>query len=72
VADTGLGLAEEVRAKLFQPFHTTKSNGMGVGLSICRTIVAAHGGRIWATDNPGGGTIFHFTVPREGTENHAK
>ena len=65
VADTGPGLAEEVRAKLFQPFISTKSDGMGVGLSICRTIIEAHGGRIWATDNPGGGTVFHLTVPRD-------
>jgi len=64
VADTGPGLAEEVRTKLFQPFLTTKAEGMGVGLSICRTIVEAHGGRMWATDNVGGGTVFHFTVPR--------
>jgi two-component system sensor kinase FixL len=66
VADTGPGLAEKVRAKLFHPFISTKSDGMGVGLSICRTIIEAHGGRIWATDNPGGGTVFHLTVPRDG------
>jgi len=64
VADTGPGLAEEVRARLFQPFVTTKTQGMGVGLSICRTIVESHGGRMWATDNIGGGTIFRLTVPR--------
>jgi two-component system, sensor histidine kinase and response regulator len=63
VADTGPGLAEEVRTRLFQPFLTTKTQGMGVGLSICRSIVEAHGGRMWATDNVGGGTIFHFTLP---------
>jgi len=63
VADTGPGLAEAVRARLFQPFLTTKTDGMGVGLSICRTIVEAHGGRMWATDNLGGGTVFHLTVP---------
>jgi signal transduction histidine kinase len=63
VADTGPGLAVEVRAKLFKPFVSTKTNGMGVGLSICRTIVDAHGGRMWASDNPRGGTIFHFTLP---------
>jgi len=63
VADTGPGLADEVRQKLFQPFVTTKTNGMGVGLSICRGIVEAHGGRLWAEANPGGGTVFRFTLP---------
>ena len=48
--------------QLFQPFITTKRHGMGVGLSISRTIVEAHGGRIWVEPNPGGGTIFHFTL----------
>jgi signal transduction histidine kinase len=63
VADSGPGLRQQVRDKLFQPFVTTKSDGMGVGLSICHSIVEAHGGRIWAEDNPGGGTVFRFTVP---------
>jgi two-component system sensor kinase FixL len=48
--------------QLFQPFVTTKQQGMGVGLSISRTIVEAHGGRIWAESNPEGGTIFRFTL----------
>ncbi len=63
VADTGSGMAPEVAAKLFEPFLTTKSTGMGIGLSICRSIVEAHGGRIWAEKNPGGGTIFSFVLP---------
>jgi two-component system sensor kinase FixL len=72
VADTGPGLAEEVAQQLFQPFVTTKRHGMGVGLSISRTIVDAHGGRIWAEKNAGGGTVFRFTlhaVNREELEN---
>ncbi len=62
VQDTGPGLAEQIAAQLFQPFVTTKASGMGVGLSICRTIIEAHGGRIWAEPNPEGGTIFRFTL----------
>ena len=62
VADTGPGLADEVRAKLFQPFVTTKKDGMGIGLSVCKAIVESHAGRLWVDDNPGGGTIFRFTV----------
>ncbi len=63
VIDSGPGLAPEVAARLFQPFVTTKPGGLGIGLSICRTIVDAHEGRLWATDNPGGGTIFHIALP---------
>ena len=63
VADTGSGLPPAVRAKLFAPFVTTKESGLGVGLSICRVIIEAHGGELQANDNPGGGTIFSFTVP---------
>ena len=63
VGDTGAGLSEEVAEQLFQPFVTTKAEGMGIGLSISHSIVAAHGGRLWATPNPVGGTVFHFTVP---------
>jgi two-component system sensor kinase FixL len=68
VADTGPGLAKEVADKLFQAFTSTKKSGMGMGLNICRSIVEAHGGRLWAEDNPGGGTIFRFNVPAAGTE----
>ncbi|HZD89099.1 MAG TPA: ATP-binding protein, partial [Pseudolabrys sp.] len=62
VADTGSGIQPEVAEQLFTPFVTTKRQGMGVGLSISRTIVEAHGGKIWVEPNPGGGTIFHFTL----------
>ena len=67
VADTGCGLADTVRARLFQPFITTKRGGMGVGLSVCRDIVRAHRGEIWADDVAGGGTVFRFTVPQSAT-----
>lgn len=63
VSDTGPGLPPEVAEKLFQPFVTTKSRGMGVGLSICRTIIEAHGGRILTVKRPSGGTVFAFTLP---------
>jgi two-component system sensor kinase FixL len=63
VADTGTGIAPEIAKHLFQPFVTSKTNGMGVGLSICRTIIEAHGGRIAARANDGGGTVFEFTLP---------
>jgi two-component system sensor kinase FixL len=63
VADTGTGIAPEIAQHLFQPFVTSKANGMGVGLSICRTIIEAHGGRINARANDGGGTVFEFTLP---------
>jgi two-component system, LuxR family, sensor kinase FixL len=63
VADNGAGIAPEIARQLFQPFVTSKASGMGVGLSICRTIVEAHGGRIAARANDGGGTVFEFTLP---------
>ena len=63
VSDTGHGLTPEVMDHLFQPFITTKAQGMGVGLSISRTIIEAHGGRIWAEANPALGSTFRFTIP---------
>ncbi len=62
VTDTGTGIAPEIADQLFRPFITTKSQGLGVGLSISRTIVESHGGRIWVEPNPAGGTIFYFTL----------
>ena len=71
VSDTGTGIAPEIASQLFQPFVTTKRHGMGVGLSISRTIIEGHGGQIWVESNPDGGTVFRFTVgavTREDTE----
>jgi two-component system, LuxR family, sensor kinase FixL len=62
VADRGPGLPNEMARRLFQPFVSTKRHGMGLGLVICRSIVEAHGGRLWSEPNPGGGTIFGFTL----------
>ncbi|MDH2386453.1 ATP-binding protein [Bradyrhizobium sp. CER78] len=65
VRDTGPGLAPESVPRLFEPFYTTKAEGMGVGLAICRSIVEAHGGRLWATACEPHGTLFQFTIPAE-------
>jgi signal transduction histidine kinase len=61
VKDSGIGFANFER--IFEPFYTTKSHGMGMGLSISRSIIEAHNGRLWATPNNGLGTSFHFTLP---------
>lgn len=68
VADSGPGVDPDFADRLFQPFMTTKAQGMGVGLSICRTIIEAHGGRIWFEPNEGGGAVFSFTLPMAGKE----
>ena len=64
VEDTGSGISTEIAPQLFQPFVTSKQTGMGIGLSICRTIIEAHGGRIWLEPGSEGGTTFHLTLPR--------
>jgi len=63
VRDSGPGLSDAAREQIFEPFHTTKSNGLGMGLSICRSIVEAHGGRLWASANTPRGSAFQFTLP---------
>jgi C4-dicarboxylate-specific signal transduction histidine kinase len=69
ISDTGPGLPEEVAARLFQPFITTKEKGMGLGLTISQTIINAHGGRLWAEPNAEAGVSFHFQLPlAEATE----
>jgi C4-dicarboxylate-specific signal transduction histidine kinase len=62
VADTGPGIPPEVRERLFEPFVSTRPGGIGLGLSICRSLVKAHGGRIWNEERPSGGTVFRFTL----------
>ncbi len=63
VEDTGIGIGHDIADQLFQPFVTSKQSGMGIGLSICRTIIEAHGGRIWVESPPGSGAQFNFTLP---------
>jgi signal transduction histidine kinase len=63
VEDSGVGLDPETAAKIFDPFFTTKPHGIGMGLSISRSIIEAHEGRLWASPRPSGGTIFQFTLP---------
>jgi signal transduction histidine kinase len=64
VQDTGVGLDSQAIDKLFQAFYTTKSSGMGIGLSISRSIIEKHRGRLWAAPNSGPGATFFFSIPR--------
>jgi two-component system sensor kinase FixL len=66
VGDTGCGIPPDVAKRLFEPFVTSKTGGMGIGLPVCRSIIEAHGGRLWAENRPEGGTIFRFTLPVAG------
>jgi signal transduction histidine kinase len=68
VADSGPGIPADRLPKLFEPFFTTKKEGIGMGLSIARTIVEAHHGQTWAENNAGAGATFYFTVPVDGSE----
>jgi|CXWK01.1.fsa_nt_gi PAS domain S-box-containing protein len=63
VADRGCGMTEELAERIFEPFYTTKSEGMGMGLNICRSIIEYHDGRLWVRPNPKGGSVFRFTLP---------
>jgi signal transduction histidine kinase len=63
IHDRGSGIAPDQIEKIFEPFFTTKPHGMGLGLAVCRTIVSAHGGKLWATNNPDGGATFHLALP---------
>jgi two-component system sensor histidine kinase DctS len=63
ISDQGHGIPPEVAERLYSPFFSTKADGMGMGLSICRTAIEFHGGTLTHVDNPGGGTIFRFSLP---------
>jgi signal transduction histidine kinase len=68
VADSGPGVPRDLALRLFQPFATTKRDGMGLGLAICRSIIESHGGELWHEPKPGGGSVFCFTIPAAGAE----
>ena len=66
VSDNGSGIPDDQTERIFDPFFTTKAHGMGLGLAVCRTIITAHGGRLWAAGNNGRGATLHFAVPAAG------
>jgi len=66
VQDSGVGVEDDKLERLFDPFYSTKHNGIGIGLTISRSIIEAHGGRLWATLNDGPGATVQFTLPAEG------
>jgi len=68
VTDRGGSIPEEKMEQVFEPFFTTKAKGMGLGLSVCRTIISAHQGKLWATNNPDCGATFHFSLPIDGSD----
>jgi C4-dicarboxylate-specific signal transduction histidine kinase len=68
VVDQGTGVPPHLLGRMFDSFFTTKANGMGLGLSVCLSIVRAHDGRLWAENNPGGGVAFHFVLPSANKE----
>lgn len=70
VCDSGVGLSDDKLDSLFKPFNTTKSGGLGLGLSVSRWIIEAHGGRISAVQRPGGGAVFAFVLPVVGGDDH--
>ena len=72
VSDTGVGQGSNLPERMFEPFFTTKPGGIGLGLSISRSIIEAHGGRLWATPNPERGTTFRFTIPASGGADRAR
>jgi signal transduction histidine kinase len=71
VRDSGPGLDPRSVERLFEAFYTTKPDGMGMGLAICRSIIEAHGGRLWATANEPRGAVFQFTIPIERNETNS-
>jgi signal transduction histidine kinase len=66
IADSGVGIDPKNAERMFEPFFTTKARGMGMGLSICRSIIEAHGGRLWMTPAAPHGSVFHVRLPTAG------
>ena len=71
VTDRGSSIPEEQLEQIFEPFFTTKTKGMGLGLSVCRTIINAHRGKLWATNNPDGGATFYLSLPTGASDKEA-